>query len=248
MSKKSSPRVLEQMDNTVEIKKTDIASPKKPQQTVNNKGPKKKGKRDWSFYAIIICLIVLAIPSTILGYTLISASLSSRKPLFGDRFDGHYDNVIDKTQKADLTASLSEIEGVGNAKVELISGTLRLYLSAPEAGKDSFEAIANTAYDKTLELLPLDSYFKKDESFRRYDLEIHVFNFIDKTDENKDSFVYLTGIKTSSHEAPIYQFVSDPISQEFVDELWAIQAERDKPKEEIAEEPEEVVGDEENID
>ena len=56
----------------------------------------KTGKRDWSFYAIIICLLILAIPVSLIGFQALSAWSNSRKPIVGDRLDHRYDNVITK--------------------------------------------------------------------------------------------------------------------------------------------------------
>lgn len=227
------------IEETVEMKKTTV--PDTPKQTG------KKKKRDWSFYAIIICVIALAIPVVVLGSTLISASLSSRKPLFGERFEGQYDNVITKEHKASIAELISADEGVATVKVELISGTLRVYVNAGESPKEAYEGIAQSAFDNIISVLPVDQFFTKDDSYHRYDLEVHVFNMTKTTEENKMDLLYFTLIKTALHETPITQFVSDPLSQEFVDHLWAIQAERDKPKEEVVEPSEEEVEDESEV-
>lgn len=234
MNKKSGPK-MSFTEDTVEIQKTEVKTP------VKSKGTK---KRDWSFYAIIICVICLSIPAAILGTSLISASLSSRKPLFGDRFEGQYDHVISSKDQGAIVAAVSEVEGVSSAKAELISGTLRVYINAGDTAKDSYPIIGDNAYVKVLELLPVDQYFTKDDNFHRYDLEVHVFNMTKTTEETKPNFIYYTMIKTSMHDEPISQFVSDPISQEFVDKLWAIQAEREKPEEEVPTEPETFEGEE----
>ena len=61
-----------------------------PNQKTVNKEVKKKKKsinrtKDWSFYAIIISLIILAIPTTYIGYHIISAKLATGSVLTGSR-------------------------------------------------------------------------------------------------------------------------------------------------------------------
>ena len=218
MSRKPSPKTFEE---TLEINKVQP-------ETKQSKKPK---KRDWSFYAIIVCVVALAIPAALFATTMISASMAGRKPQFGERFEGEFDHVIEKESITAVQNAVSEIEGVKKAKVELISGTMRIYVDAGESAKDAYSGLAKSSYDALATILPIETYFTQDETHHRYDLEVHVYNMIKPSEEEKPNFIYYTLTKTSMHAEPLTQFVTDPLSQEFVDELWAIQAERDKPKE-----------------
>lgn len=235
MSKKPSPKIFEE---TLEIKKV--------KSTTNQ--TKKPKKRDWSFYAIIICIVALAVPAGIFATTMLSASMASRKPQFGDRFENEFDKVIEKENITAVQKAVSEIEGVKKAAVELISGTMRIYVDAGESAKDAYEGLAQSSYDALASILPIETYFTEDETYHRYDLEIHVYNMIKPSEEEKPNFIYYTLTKTSMHEKPLTQFVTDPLSQEFVDELWEIQAERDKPKEPEVEDVEPEVPTEEEME
>lgn len=232
MNRESGPK-MKYTEDTVEIKKVAPQTKK-----TNQKNKKGKKKRDWSFYAIIICVVVLAIPAAILGTSIVSASLSSRKPLFGNRFEGQYDHEISDADRKAIEASIAEVGGVSSVKTELISGTLRVYLNAGESAKDDYPGIGDAAYAKIIEVLPVENYFSKDDTYSRYDLEVHIFNMTKTTDESKPDMIYYTMIKTSMHDDPLLQFVSDPISQDFVDKLWAEQEERDNPTEVPEVEPE----------
>ena len=194
----------------------------------------KTGKRDWSFYAIIICLLILAIPVSLIGFQALSAWSNSRKPIVGDRLDHRYDNVITKEAISSLETDLQSLEGIKEVEVRLVTGTLRINtLTLEGATNDSVSALSQAVYAKVIEHFPVAEYFHNDGTFARYDLEINVHNEL----MGEEGFIYMMGVKTSQMEEILFQFVSEPLSESWVEELWRRQEERDANNENVDEEP-----------
>lgn len=209
----------------------------KPRQNkTQNKNTKSNKKRDWSFYAIIVCLVILAIPSAYFGVQAVSAMLDSNKPILGDRFKGQFDNKISKAQMKEVEESIGALENVTSVSSTLITGTLRIaVVTDSEISKDSLNAVSATAYAKVVEILPVADYFKDTETVQRYDLEIDVHNGLY---DDEELFMLQTATLNADMDDVIYQFLTTPQSQEWVDEMWERQkikdeeaANKNKPKE-----------------
>ena len=60
------------------------------------KTPKKKirTKSHWTAVIFWICLILIATPVCVLGWILLSSSMDTGKPIFGNRYEGNLDPAI----------------------------------------------------------------------------------------------------------------------------------------------------------
>lgn len=205
---------------------------------------KKSKKRDWSFYAIVVCLIILAIPGSFFAYQGIAAMNAGRKPVLGDRLDDQFDNVITKEQLKTLETTLAGLDHVESVNLTLITATLRVELQTPaDVSKETITAVNASAYAAINDILPNDEYFVETPTAGRYDLELATHNGLFDDAEN---FIVQIGTKNAAMDSIEYTFASTPYSSEWVAELWARQERRDeaalKEKEKPAEEetPEEA--------
>lgn len=198
---------------------------------------RKKKKHDWSFYAIIVSVIILLIPVLAIGIPSLKSYSSSRRPLFGNRFEGQLINKITDKDLETLKANLDKIEESETIDINLSAATLRVY-SKTALEKDLYEALAKTIYDEIAVVLPIENYFTSRENQHAYDIEIHIHNDIPEKGAEKDGFIYMIADKTGLKEELTLQFVSDPQSEEFVAELWEIQAKRDERLEALKQEKE----------
>ena len=72
-------------------------------------------------------------------------------------------------------------------------------------------------------------YFSKHDNEKMYDLEIHVYNRQDPSQQDGDSFVYVINTKTSSMDAPEKQTVSKPVNAELAQQLRQAVEDRKNP-------------------
>lgn len=198
-----------------EMNKTNKQINKKPTQKI-----KKKKKRDWSFYAIIICLVIIAVPSIWIAWESISASMKGGSPLLGSRFDDDLEPPIEKEQLETLATKLEALETVESVEVNLTTATLRIYLLVPqETSGDTMNEIVDQAYATVIEDLPIATYFTTEGTRQMYDLDISVVNMKEATAETLPEFRYYLLTKSSIMSEPYTQVLSTPISPEFIDQL-----------------------------
>lgn len=208
---------------------------------------KKSHKRDWSFYAIIICLIVIAIPASVLGYLSISAAMGKGEPIFGNRFNNDRDPQISEEHITSIHEKVSKLEGVLEAKVELKAATVRLYLLVDESSKEeAVTKLLSDAYATVIDVLDVEIYFSTLGIQKQYDLEIHGFNMSTVNEDTVGTYVYGLLNKNANMLEPKTQMLTTPQSQEIVDYFYKVEKERDEalntPESEITESTE---GDEE---
>ena len=86
-----------------------------------------------------------------------------------------------------------------------------------ETQVDRLSEIALEAYNKIFINLNKDTYFVNANGKKMYDIEIHVYNSLDKVDA--DDFAYLTLIKSSNMSNPSLQLVSDPLYSDLAESL-----------------------------
>ena len=230
-------KVLGPMDSTEEFEVIDRNPVKKEevrerQVTKKKRDPKKirgnkKRTKDWSFYAIIISLVIILIPTVYMGVSLYRAYTETGRPVIGHRFDNYLAPKIEESDVSELQSSLETLEGVDAVNVELSTATVRIYLQLPEeTGKETIEAKAREAETLLFENLSLEDYFTSFDSQLQYDYEIYVYDPL-----GEETTMYLLN-KSSRMEEANSQYLSEPVSQEMVDEIWAIQEELDNPTEE----------------
>ena len=83
--------------------------------------------------------------------------------------------------------------------------------------EDKLSEIALEAYNKLLSKLDKETYFANANGKKMYDIEIHVYNSLDKVDA--DDFAYLTLIKSSNMSNPTLQLVSEPLYSDLAESL-----------------------------
>lgn len=194
------------------------------------KTPKKKikTKSHWTAVVFWICLILIAAPVCVLGWILLSSSMDTGKPIFGNRYEGDLDPAITENDMEKVGESVKGIEGVEDSFVTMTSATLRVYADvADDASEETCNAVADQIYAKTAEILDPSIYFTKTENMKMYDMEIHVYTLPERTDTEGENFVYVIDTKTSNMAEPEKQTVSkakDPavaeqLRQDVIDRL-----------------------------
>lgn len=202
-----------------------------PKKQPSNKDKKTK-KHDWSFYAIIICLVIIAIPTSYIGITSISAFMQRGKPIVGNRFDDEPNPKIQDAQVKSLADTIGGVANVETANVNVVTSTVRVNIKVSEdLAKDSYDDVAQEAYAKIVEALPVETYFTSDEDNKRYDIEINIYNILKPTEEQADSAYHYLYAKNSTVEQPSGQFLSEAISPEMVEKLKEAEEARKKEKE-----------------
>ena len=194
--------------------------------TSQNKTKQSPKKRDWSFYAIIVCLVIIAIPASYFGYQGLKALSEGRKPILGDRFKGQFDNVITDAQRSDIEAKIGALDHVESVSSTLITGTLRVAIvTNSDISKESLNGVSASSYAVVVDNLPIEDYFKDSDSVERYDLEIAVHNGLI---DDEEQFMLQTGTRNAGMDEVTYQFLTTPQSQSWVDEMWERQKEKDE--------------------
>lgn len=193
--------------------------PNQNKNTNSNKTTTKgKKRRDWSFYVIIVSLIIIAIPASFLGYHIISASTQTGKPIFGNRFNGDLSVKIEETHIESLEKLTKENPLVETAEFSIISATLRAnVLLKPEATKEDYVNISEVIYASVNDILPLDQYFTKTSTEKMYDIEINIYNTLTPSEETP--FIYYILSKSSSSEETNKQFMSETEYPDFIESL-----------------------------
>lgn len=204
----------------------------------SNKKTKKKILNSKKTTAILVSVILL--PFLIFGFILIKDKIGTGTPVVGSRNEHQLEHKISDEQLSKLE-ELLKIEEATSSKVTLRASTLRLYLVvSKDMSKEKIEALADGIYDKVLEIVPIDPYFKNSETNKQYDLEIHVYN--DVEDKAGDDFVYYEIIRAASMEETSYAFVSDAKDPEFKEEVLELMEEIKAEAEKNAEESEDDEG------
>lgn len=172
----------------------------------------RKQKRSWKSYAIIISLVILAIPTAFLAVTGIKSMIGRGEPQVGSRFKNDLDPKISDKQLEILKETLSDL---GEINVSLKTATLRIYVKDESISKENLEEKLKIVYDNTVEILDEEKYFTAKGVQKQYDLEIHGFN--DKEDE---AYVYGILNKNSKMTNPVYQLFTEPRSEEIVEYFY----------------------------
>lgn len=223
----------QEFDALVDEPSSEKVVKKKPVKQMSNKNknqdptkPKKKVNRtkDWSFWAILISLLIVLVPAGYMGITLYRAYSETGRPVIGHRFDNDLVPTIQSEDIKTLETSLGGLEGIQSAKVYLTTATVRVYVALPDdVAKDGYSVKGREAESILLDQFSVEDYFTAFDSQLQYDYEIYVHNSL--TDE---PVLFLLN-KTSRMEEAQSQFLSDAVSQEAVDEIWRIQEELDNP-------------------
>ncbi len=172
-----------------------------------------------------IGLVVILVPCLILLYILLGTKEKAGQPVVGDRFEGELDPGITDEQLNSIREALV-FENAENVEVNLISATLRITINAKDdISSDGALALANSAYDKVMEVLPVETYFTnvKDEEgkmkTKMYDIEVQVYNVLKQDNPNNISLIYFVKSKSANMSEPILNNFASPKNEEVANEL-----------------------------
>ena len=112
-------------------------------------------------------------------------------------------------------------DGTDKVEVNLISATLRITIdAADDASSDTINQLMEQAYEKTVAILPVETYFSNNkESDKMYDLEVHVFNYIPDEAKPAEQQIYMVKTKTSGATEPNVSVPTTPKNEEVANEL-----------------------------
>lgn len=176
-------------------------------------------KIHWPTVILILSLVLLAVPTVVIGKVLYDAFAATGTPLFGNRFEMDLDPAITQEQLTELEIKISSEELVEKVSVTLISASLRISVDVnDDITLEQLTPLATTLYSHVVTVLPVETYFKMNENSKMYDLELHVYNSLEL--KNDDSYKYLMFLLNSIMEEPLIQLVSDPKNPEYVQELY----------------------------
>lgn len=167
-----------------------------------------------------VAVIVILVPLLFLGYIYISAKENSGKPTVGSRFDDSLNPAITEQQLEDVKKAVV-FDGTDKVEVNLISATLRITIdAADDASSDTINQLMEQAYEKTVAILPVETYFSNNkESDKMYDLEVHVFNYIPDEAKPAEQQIYMVKTKTSGATEPNVSVPTTPKNEEVANEL-----------------------------
>lgn len=180
---------------------------------------RKISKIHWPTVVLILSLVLIAIPTVAIGKVLYDAFAATGTPLFGNRYDLDLNPKITSEQLSELESKISEEVLVDDVNITLISASLRVNVDvSDEITLEELTTLATALYSHVAAILPVETYFKMNETSKMYDLELHIFNNLELKDD--DSYKYLIFLLNSVMEEPLIQLVSDPKNPEFVEELY----------------------------
>ncbi len=207
-------------EDTIQMKKQSKTNKKK-------KSGKKQRREDWSFKVIIISLLIILVPTILLGFSIYRAYRSTGRPIVGQRFVGDLAPSLEKKDLKILEDKFSEIEGVKAVDLNLKTATLRVYLEMDEdVSKDAFASKLQTAEEILYSLYDKEQYFTAEGTKLQYDFEMYAHRL------SEEDPIILTHYKTSRMDKAMSQFLSEPVSEEMAEDL----REREKAREEEASE------------
>lgn len=169
-----------------------------------------------------ITLAIIIIPLLVIAVILLTSMDKSNTPVVADRFDDQLDPEIKDSQIDEIKKTLV-YDNVDSVEVNLKSATLRILIDANDGvDRAGVEALANDAYSKVSNILPISTYFtnqtKNDKTVKMYDLEIHVYNLI--PDENSQGTqIYAKKYKNAPSETEGMDWISECKNQEVCDEI-----------------------------
>jgi hypothetical protein len=180
---------------------------------------RKISKIHWPTVVLILSLVLIAIPTVAIGKVLYDAFAATGTPLFGNRYDLDLNPKITSEQLSELESKISEEVLVDDVNITLISASLRVNVDVKdEITLEELTTLATALYSHVAAILPVETYFKMNETSKMYDLELHIFNNLELKDD--ESYKYLIFLLNSVMEEPLIQLVSDPKNPEFVEELY----------------------------
>lgn len=200
---------------------------KQTKKETTNKTPKRK--LSTSAIILIVGCVLIAIPFIILGVILIQASFDTGKPIFGERFEGDLDPAITSADQDAIIVKCKGIQNVDDCSISLKTATLRLYVDTKDSITET-EALkaADAAYESITSKLDVAEYFTSTGTKKMYDIEVHVYNSIDKVES--EDYIYIIKNKSSNMTEPSSQVVSKALDEELAEQLRLDVEQRKQPK------------------
>lgn len=168
-------------------------------------------------------LIIIMIPVVIVGYVLLTSIGGQNHPVEGSRFSKtDLDPAITDSSISSLETSLTSIDNVEKASVDLLSATLRVHLDLVDSATDD---VANQALDSAYNIvndqLPIDTYFTNKDGSKMYDLEIDSYNYLIDDTHTADGWTYLKLTKTGASKEPVTDNMTTAKDPELASQLKA---------------------------
>lgn len=168
-----------------------------------------------------ITLAVIIIPLLVIAVMLLTSIDKSGTPVVGNRFDNQLEPEIKDSQLDEIKETLT-YSNVDNVEVNLKSATLRILIDANDGvDRAQIEALANDAYSKVTNILPISKYFtnkkENDKTIKMYDLEIHVYNLI--PEEGNQGQIYVKKYKNAPSETEGMDWLSECMNKEVCEQI-----------------------------
>lgn len=184
---------------------------------------------------IFVGILIILIPFIILGVILIQASMSTGKPILGDRFKNDLNPAITSEQLKEIATKIKGQSNVDSVDVSLKTATLRVYVDVSDTSSEQqVMDMSKSAYQDVISILDVNTYFTQHDGKEMYDIEIHAYNQDKNTKEN---FIYVITNKNSSMEKEHSQVVSKALDPELAQQLRDDVLERENKKKQKATEP-----------
>ncbi|MDO5085270.1 MAG: hypothetical protein Q4D47_02385 [Erysipelotrichaceae bacterium] len=199
------------------------------------KKSKPKMRRSKVRIFIFVGILIILIPFIILGVILIQASMSTGKPILGDRFKNDLNPAITSEQLKEISTKIKGQSNVDSVDVSLKTATLRVYVDVSDTSSEQqVMDMSKSAYQDVISILDVNTYFTQHDGKEMYDIEIHAYNQEKNTEEN---FIYVITNKNSSMEKEHSQVVSKALDPELAQQLRDDVIERENKKKQKATEP-----------
>lgn len=199
------------------------------------KKSKPKMRRSKVRIFIFVGILIILIPFIILGVILIQASMSTGKPILGDRFKNDLNPAITSEQLKEISTKIKGQSNVDSVDVSLKTATLRVYVDVSDTSSEQqVMDMSKSAYQDVISILDINTYFTQHDGKEMYDIEIHAYNQDKNTEEN---FIYVITNKNSSMEEEHSQVVSKALDPELAQQLRDDVIERENKKKQKATEP-----------
>lgn len=165
-----------------------------------------------------LLIIVLLVPTIILGAILINTLEDSSKPVVGQRYQNELDPAITQDKIQSLQSAI-QIDGVENVEINFKSARVVILLDMNDnASKNSIKNAVQKAYNQLNEVLPVSTYFTNrvdgETIIKMYDLQIDAYNVVEG-----DNQIHYVLTKTGAQEDEIIQLVSSPKDKDVANDV-----------------------------
>lgn len=185
--------------------------------------PSKNGGQ-YSLLIILVMVVLIAIPSFLVGTIIYDAYMKTGVPMVGQRFENDLPNKITEEHITNIEKVLASVENVESVNAELKSATLRVYVNVEDSfEKEGYPDLTLAVYEKLASVLPVEKYFTSSSNVKNYDLEMNVFQTSSKA--TKDTGPYFVLQKNAPMPEPKVYNYGDPVNPQLVEDLFAPEVE-----------------------